>query len=246
MKPPPQPVPVPMAGEDEDATPPPPNPKLAWDAILQSKLAYSTYPSTSSSSSSTTPSPSLTSRCPLTHSLPLEFDVFYHYTRTLAFEDLPDYEGIRRMFRALAEREGIEYDGVYDWTEGGEWVWKKALGGTGTRGAKAGRVGGEKGAAGKGGVARNPNPNTNANTANGPAAAKAGPKRLPSGGKPSPGPVPEGGGGTRRRRFCEACEARAVAAAAAAGSTVLGEATATATTESKVGMGTVVPLSWRP
>lgn len=38
------------------------------------------------------------------------------YARNLSFGDLPDYEGLRQMFRRLAERVGVEYDNVYDWT----------------------------------------------------------------------------------------------------------------------------------
>ena len=52
----------------------------------------------------------------LTLGLPQEFDVLYRYARTLEFDDLPDYEGLRNLFRGLAERMGIEYDGVYDWS----------------------------------------------------------------------------------------------------------------------------------
>lgn len=42
----------------------------------------------------------------------------YHgsYARTLSFDDLPDYEGLRDLFRGLASRVGVEYDGVFDWT----------------------------------------------------------------------------------------------------------------------------------
>ncbi|KAK2459841.1 hypothetical protein APHAL10511_008162 [Amanita phalloides] len=52
----------------------------------------------------------------LTLGLPPEFDILYRYARGLEFDDLPDYEGLRRLFRGLAERVSIEYDGVYDWT----------------------------------------------------------------------------------------------------------------------------------
>ncbi|KAF5313894.1 hypothetical protein D9619_013009 [Psilocybe cf. subviscida] len=52
----------------------------------------------------------------VTLGLPPEFDVLYRYARTLEFDDLPDYEGLRQLFRGLAEREGIEYDGVFDWS----------------------------------------------------------------------------------------------------------------------------------
>jgi casein kinase I family protein HRR25 len=52
----------------------------------------------------------------LTLGLPPEFDVFFRYARGLAFDDLPDYAGLRSLFRGLAERAEIEYDGVFDWT----------------------------------------------------------------------------------------------------------------------------------
>ncbi|KAI9058886.1 kinase-like protein [Trametes sanguinea] len=51
----------------------------------------------------------------LTVGLPPEFDIFYRYVRALEFEDLPDYEGLRALFRGLAERQGIVYDGQFDW-----------------------------------------------------------------------------------------------------------------------------------
>jgi casein kinase I family protein HRR25 len=51
----------------------------------------------------------------LTAGLPSEFDVLFKYARALEFDDLPDYSGLRAMFRALAERNGIEYDGEFDW-----------------------------------------------------------------------------------------------------------------------------------
>ena len=55
----------------------------------------------------------------LTLGLPPEFDILYRYARGLEFDDLPDYEGLRRLFRGLAERVGIEYDEAYDWTVSG-------------------------------------------------------------------------------------------------------------------------------
>ncbi|OJT07304.1 Casein kinase I, partial [Trametes pubescens] len=51
----------------------------------------------------------------LTVGLAPEFDIFYKYVRALEFEDLPDYEGLRALFRGLAERQGIVYDGAFDW-----------------------------------------------------------------------------------------------------------------------------------
>lgn len=52
----------------------------------------------------------------LTLGLPPEFDVLYRYARSLEFDDLPDYAGLRKLFNGLAKRLGVEYDGVYDWT----------------------------------------------------------------------------------------------------------------------------------
>ncbi|KAF8193798.1 kinase-like domain-containing protein [Pholiota molesta] len=52
----------------------------------------------------------------LTLGLPPEFDVLYRYARELEFDDLPDYDGLRKLFRGLAEKVGVEYDGVYDWS----------------------------------------------------------------------------------------------------------------------------------
>lgn len=51
----------------------------------------------------------------LTVGLPPEFDIFYKYVRGLEFDDLPDYDGLRTLFRGLADRQNIEYDGVFDW-----------------------------------------------------------------------------------------------------------------------------------
>ena len=66
-----------------------------WDLIRDSKLEHEST---------------------LTNGLPEEFDILYTYARNLEFDDLPDYAGLRNCFRGLAERLGIEYDGVYDWS----------------------------------------------------------------------------------------------------------------------------------
>jgi len=52
----------------------------------------------------------------LTVGLPAEFDILYKYARGLEFDDVPDYDGLRSLFRGLAEKQGIEYDDMYDWT----------------------------------------------------------------------------------------------------------------------------------
>ncbi|KAF5378093.1 hypothetical protein D9615_007600 [Tricholomella constricta] len=66
----------------------------------------------------------------LTVGLPPEFDVLYRYARGLEFDDLPDYEGLRALFRGLAERVEVEYDSVFDWTV------PKASGGRGGHGGR--------------------------------------------------------------------------------------------------------------
>ncbi|KAJ3301321.1 serine/threonine protein kinase [Kappamyces sp. JEL0829] len=47
---------------------------------------------------------------------PQEFAVFLNYTRTLRFDDKPDYTYLRKIFRDLFVREMFHYDYVFDWT----------------------------------------------------------------------------------------------------------------------------------
>lgn len=54
----------------------------------------------------------------LTVGLPEEFDTLYKYARALGFDDTPDYEGLRALFRGLAQKKRIEYDWKFDWTVG--------------------------------------------------------------------------------------------------------------------------------
>ncbi len=39
-----------------------------------------------------------------------------NYTRSLRFDDKPDYPYLRKLFRDLFIREGFQYDYVFDWT----------------------------------------------------------------------------------------------------------------------------------
>lgn len=52
-------------------------------------------------------SPPLT--IPMTVTLPAEFTLFLTYALTLSFTDLPDYDGLRDMFRNLGRRSGVRY-----------------------------------------------------------------------------------------------------------------------------------------
>uniref|UniRef100_A0A0D9V247 non-specific serine/threonine protein kinase n=1 Tax=Leersia perrieri TaxID=77586 RepID=A0A0D9V247_9ORYZ len=47
---------------------------------------------------------------------PSEFSCYFHYCRSLRFEDLPDYHYLKRLFRDLFIREGFQFDYVFDWT----------------------------------------------------------------------------------------------------------------------------------
>ncbi|KAK2364351.1 casein kinase protein [Trifolium repens] len=49
-------------------------------------------------------------------SYPPEFALYFHYCRSLQFEDKPDYSRLKRLFKALFIREGYEFDHVFDWT----------------------------------------------------------------------------------------------------------------------------------
>ncbi|GFZ17689.1 casein kinase I [Actinidia rufa] len=58
----------------------------------------------------------LTSIEVLCKSYPSEFISFFHYCRSLRFEDKPDYSYLKRLFRDLFIREGYQFDYVFDWT----------------------------------------------------------------------------------------------------------------------------------
>jgi casein kinase I family protein HRR25 len=47
---------------------------------------------------------------------PNEFAIYLNYTRSLRFDDKPDYSYLRKLFRDLFIREGYHYDYVFDWT----------------------------------------------------------------------------------------------------------------------------------
>lgn len=49
--------------------------------------------------------------------LPREFATYIDYTRSLGFDDRPNYSYLRRLFRRLFTAEGFKHDNVYDWTE---------------------------------------------------------------------------------------------------------------------------------
>ncbi|KAK9160585.1 hypothetical protein Syun_006926 [Stephania yunnanensis] len=52
----------------------------------------------------------------LCKSYPSEFISYFHYCRSLRFEDKPDYSYLKRLFRDLFIREGHQFDYVFDWT----------------------------------------------------------------------------------------------------------------------------------
>lgn len=52
----------------------------------------------------------------LCENLPAEFQSYLQYCRDLKFEDKPDYNYLRRMFKELYHRKGYHADFVFDWT----------------------------------------------------------------------------------------------------------------------------------
>ena len=47
--------------------------------------------------------------------LPVEFALYFDHVKSLGFEDRPDYDYLKRLFRDLFYHEGFEFDSVYDW-----------------------------------------------------------------------------------------------------------------------------------
>ncbi|KAH7657530.1 Non-specific serine/threonine protein kinase protein [Dioscorea alata] len=47
---------------------------------------------------------------------PSEFASYFHYCRSLRFDDKPDYAYLKRIFRDLFIREGFQFDYIFDWT----------------------------------------------------------------------------------------------------------------------------------
>ncbi|KAI9625028.1 hypothetical protein KEM48_008602 [Puccinia striiformis f. sp. tritici PST-130] len=52
----------------------------------------------------------------LCRGFPKEFAIYLNYSRSLRFDDKPDYPYLRKLFRDLFVREGFSYDYVFDWT----------------------------------------------------------------------------------------------------------------------------------
>lgn len=52
----------------------------------------------------------------LCKSYPKEFASYFHYCRSLRFDDKPDYAYLKVLFRELFIREGFQFDYVFDWT----------------------------------------------------------------------------------------------------------------------------------
>ena len=51
----------------------------------------------------------------LCRGLPAEFATFLQYSRSLGFEEVPDYQYISDLFKGLSSREGLENVAVFDW-----------------------------------------------------------------------------------------------------------------------------------
>jgi casein kinase I family protein HRR25 len=52
----------------------------------------------------------------LCRGFPNEMAIFLNYSRSLRFDDKPDYSYLRKIFRDLFVREGFQYDYIFDWS----------------------------------------------------------------------------------------------------------------------------------
>jgi len=48
---------------------------------------------------------------------PAEFRSYFEHVRSLRFDDRPDYDYLKRLFRELFFRKGYSYDNIFDWEE---------------------------------------------------------------------------------------------------------------------------------
>jgi casein kinase 1 len=51
----------------------------------------------------------------LCKAFPAEFRSYFEHVRSLRFDDRPDYDYLKRLFRELFFRKGFSYDNLYDW-----------------------------------------------------------------------------------------------------------------------------------
>ena len=58
-----------------------------------------------------------TSTGTLCKGFPAEFRSYYDHVRSLQFDDRPDYDYLKRVFRELFFRKGFTYDNAYDWED---------------------------------------------------------------------------------------------------------------------------------
>ncbi|KAJ1964398.1 serine/threonine protein kinase [Dipsacomyces acuminosporus] len=70
--------------------------KQKYDRIMEKKMSTSTEE--------------------LCRGFPAEFAVYLNYTRSLRFDDKPDYTYLKRLFRDLFVRSDFKYDYMFDWT----------------------------------------------------------------------------------------------------------------------------------
>jgi casein kinase 1/casein kinase I family protein HRR25 len=51
----------------------------------------------------------------LCKNLPMELRLYFEHVKSLGFDDRPDYDYLKRLFRELFFRKGFTYDSIFDW-----------------------------------------------------------------------------------------------------------------------------------
>lgn len=51
----------------------------------------------------------------LCQGFPVEFQLYFEHVRNLRFDDRPDYDYLKKLFRDLFFSKGFTYDNLFDW-----------------------------------------------------------------------------------------------------------------------------------
>lgn len=58
----------------------------------------------------------------LCNNIPVEFNKYMSYVKSLGFFDEPNYNYLKKLFRTLFLKENFQYDDKYDWIKDGKFI----------------------------------------------------------------------------------------------------------------------------